>query len=325
MAVYVLDKFQKPLMPCSEKRARKLLSSGRARVYRMRPFAIRLVDRTVEESKLQPIRLKIDPGSKGTGIALTRGDEIRQWVLALIELKHRGHQIRDALTQRRSFRRRRRGNLRYRPKRFDNRIRPEGWLAPSLQHRVDTVISWVGRLCAFVPVTAIDLELVRFDTQLMQNPDISGVEYQQGSLAGYEIREYLLEKWGRQCIYCDAVNVPLQIEHLHPKSDGGSNRPSNLGIACEPCNQRKGSRPLADFVQDPQRLARIQARMRTPLRDAAAVNAIRWALYQALKAHGVPVHTATGGRTKWNRSRLGIPKTHALDAACVGIVEEVVA
>ncbi|WP_205772479.1 RRXRR domain-containing protein [Microvirga calopogonii] len=131
MAVYVLDKHQKPLMPCSEKRARKLLSAGRARVHRMRPFTIRLIDRTVEESTLQPIRLKIDPGSKGTGIALTRGDVARQWVLALIELQHRGHQIRDALTQRRAFRRRRRGNLRYRPKRFENRTRPEGWLAPS--------------------------------------------------------------------------------------------------------------------------------------------------------------------------------------------------
>ncbi len=255
MAVYVLDQHQRPLMPCSEKRAQKLLSSGRARGDRMRPFALLLIDRTVDVSVLQPVRLKIDPGSKATGIALARGDENRQWVLALIELKHCGNQIRDALTQGWAFRRRRRGHSRHRPARFDNRPRPEGWLASSLQHRVHTVISWAKRLLALAPGTRIDL--VRLDMPVMQTPDIAGVQYQQGILAGYEVRASLLEKWGRPCIDCDAVNVPLQIEHLRPKADGGSNRPSTLEIACEPCNQKKGSRPLADFVRDPRRLSRI--------------------------------------------------------------------
>ncbi len=158
----------------------------------------------------------------------------------------------------------------------------------------------------------------------MQNPDISGVEYQQGTLAEYEVREYCLEKWGRACIYCDAVNVPLQIEHFVPRSKGGTDRVSNLGISCQPCNQAKGSMRLTDFVRNPKRLSRIQAHMRAPLRDAAAMNATRWALYEALKETGVPVSGWSGGRTKWNRSRLGIPKTHALDAACVGSVEDLV-
>jgi len=324
MAVFVLDRNQKPLMPCSEKRARLLLGRKRARIHRMRPFTIRLVDRKVEDSILQPIKLKIDPGSMGTGISLVRVSEVRQTVLALIDLKHRGANIHDALTQRRGFRRRRRGNLRFREKRFDNRTRPEGWLAPSLQHRVDTTMSWVDRLSHLAPVASIDMELVRFDMQLLENPDISGVEYQQGTLAGYEVREYCLEKWGRKCMYCDATKVPLQVEHIVPKADRGSNRPSNLGIACDPCNKRKAARPVEEFVQDPARLARIKAQMRTPLRDAAAVNATRWAMFGALKGTGLPITTATGGRTKWNRSRHGIPKTHALDAACVGTVEEVV-
>jgi hypothetical protein len=167
------------------------------------------------------------------------------------------------------------------------------------------------------------MELVRFDAQLMQNPDISGEEYQQGTLAGYEVREYCLEKWGRPCMYGDRTNVPLQVEHIVPRANGGSNRPSNLGIACESCNDAKGTRPVEEFVRDPKRLSRIKATMRTPLRDAAAVNATRWALHGALKTTSLPVDTATGGRTKWNRSRLGIPKAHALDAACVREVTEV--
>ncbi|MEY2335712.1 RNA-guided endonuclease IscB [Acidithiobacillus ferrianus] len=241
MAVFVLDKRKKPLMPCSEKRARLMLQRGRARVHRMMPFTIRLVDRLQADSVLQPLRLKLDPGSKTTGLAL-----VREWetvdsttseivraitILMLLELKHRGHAIRDALTSRAAFRRRRRGKLRYRPARFNNRTRAEGWLAPSLQHRVDTTMAWVNRLIRLAPVTALSQELVRFDTQAMQNPEISGTEYQQGTLLGYEVREYLLEKWGRECVYCWAGQSPLEIDHIHPRSKGGSDRVSNLTIA----------------------------------------------------------------------------------------------
>jgi 5-methylcytosine-specific restriction endonuclease McrA len=334
MAVFVLDKRKKPLMPCSEKRARLLLERGRARVHRLVPFTIRLVDRLQEESALQPVRLKLDPGSKTTGIALVREEQTvddttgavlrKATVLMLLELRHRGHAIRDALTQRRAFRRRRRANLRYRAKRFNNRRRPEGWLAPSLRHRVETTLSWVERLRRWVPVTALSLELVRFDTQALQNPEISGTEYQQGTLFGYEVREYLLEKWDRKCAYCGAENVPLQIDHIHPRSKGGSNRVSNLTLACRPCNQRKENLPVEQFLaKHPERIYKILAQAKAPLRDAAAVNSTRWALYQRLKAMGLDVEVASGGRTKYNRHRLQVPKEHCLDAACVGHVDAI--
>jgi len=162
----------------------------------------------------------------------------------------------------------------------------------------------------------------------MENPEVSGVEYQQGTLLGYEIREYLLEKWGRECAYCTDKDTPLQIEHIDPKANGGSNRISNLTLACRPCNQEKGRQPLADFFAPSKRLKNHRARLdrilkqcKKPLRDASAVNSTRWALYQTLKQTGLPVEVGTGGRTKFNRRRLSIPKTHALDAACVGEVE----
>jgi hypothetical protein len=142
-------------------------------------------------------------------------------VVALIELKHRGNAIRKALQQRAGFRGRRRStNLRYRAPRFDNRRRPKGWLAPSLQHRVDTVLATVALLRASAPITSITQELVRFDMQLMENPEISGVEYQEGTLVGCEVREYLLAKWGHKCAYCDKEHVPFNIDHVHPRSRG---------------------------------------------------------------------------------------------------------
>ena len=110
-------------------------------------------------------------------------------VLILLEWQHRGEAIWDALTRRRAFRRRRR-KLRYRPSRFDNRTRPKGWLAPSLRHRVDTVLRWVTRIGRLRPITALSQELMRFDTQALEHPEISGTEYQQGSLFGYEVGEY---------------------------------------------------------------------------------------------------------------------------------------
>jgi len=183
-------------------------------------------------------------------------------------------------------------------------------------------MTWVTRLLKFVPVTAIAQELVRFDMQLMQNPDITGVAYQQGTLAGYEIREYLLEKWGRQCAYCGKSDLPLEVEHIVAKANGGSNRVSNLTLACHDCNGRKGAQPVEQFLKrKPDLLKRILSQTNTPLKDAAAVNSTRWALFNALKAIGLPVDTGTGGQTKFNRSRLGIAKSHWADAACVGYVD----
>lgn len=335
MAVFVLDQHKKPLMPCTEKRARHLLAAGRARVHRLYPFAIRLIDRSVADSALQPIELKADPGSRLSGIALVRQSETKDTdtgkirtnahVLCLFELMHRAHQISQALTTRRNLRRRRRSTLRYRAPRFLNRgNKRKGWLPPSLRHRVDSTMSWVKRLCRLSPVTSIAQELVRFDLQQRDNPDIAALQYQQGTLFGFEIREYLLAKWDRTCAYCDARDVPLQIDHIHPKARGGSDRISNLTLACRPCNQKKGSSDITLFLsQDPTRLARISAQTKRPLKDAAAVNTTRWALFEALKATGLPVSTGSGGQTKFNRTRLGIQKTHALDAACVGTVDAV--
>jgi 5-methylcytosine-specific restriction endonuclease McrA len=168
----------------------------------------------------------------------------------------------------------------------------------------------------------ISQELVRFDLQQIDNPEISSTEYQQGELAGYEVREYLLEKWDRKCSYCDIKDVPLQIEHIQPKAKGGTNRISNLCLACDSCNKKKGTQDIEKFLaKKPDVLKRIKSQAKRPLKDAAAVNSTRWELLNRLKATGLLIVTASGGKTKFNRTRLSLPKTHWIDAACVGDVE----
>ncbi|WP_253266928.1 RNA-guided endonuclease IscB [Streptomyces sp. NL15-2K] len=325
--MFVLDRHGQPLQPTSPARARKLLKAGRAVVARHTPFVIRLKDRTVAESVVSGVELGIDPGSKYTGLAVfaADGDGVRRG-LYHVELQHRGSQIRDKLTARAAHRRGRRSrNLRYRAPRFNNRVRPGGWLAPSLRHRVETTMTWTTRLARWAPVTAVHVELAAFDTQLLTSEDtLVGVEYQHGTLAGTEVREYLLAKWQRRCAYCGAYGVPLNIDHIHPRSRGGSDRISNLTLACIPCNHAKGSSSIEEFLRDkPTLAARIRAQAKKPLRDAAAVNATRWTLCRALESAFPCVRIATGGRTKWNRQRVGLSKTHTLDALCVGVLNAV--
>ena len=294
------------------KRARELLNKGKAAVFRRFPFTIILKERMRADSVVHDHRIKLDPGSKTTGLAIVQEGTAR--VVFAAELTHRRQAIRDSLLSRRASRRsRRQRHTRYRKARFLNRRRPEGWLAPSLLHRVRTTETWVRRLRRVCPLSAISMELVKFDTQLMENAETSGVAYQQGELQGYEVREYLLDKWNRTCAYCGKKDCQLQVEHLIPRARGGSDRVSNLTLACETCNQKKGAKTAEEFGY-PQ----LAAKAKQPLKDAAAVNSTRWALFLALNTLGLPLEVGTGGRTKWNRHRLGIEKSHWADAACVG-------
>ncbi|MCV3217512.1 RNA-guided endonuclease IscB [Plectonema radiosum NIES-515] len=317
--VFLIDANKTPMNPIHPAHAKKLLNAGKAAVFRRYPFVL-IMNRVVENIVTYPITLKIDPGSKFTGIALINNLDQSIWGM---ELQHRGAAIKDSLENRKAVRRGRRArHTRYRQARFLNRKRPEGWLAPSLRHRVLTTETWVKRLCKYAPIASIVQELVRFDLQQLENPEISGIEYQQGELAGYEVREYLLNKWDRKCAYCGVENVPLQVEHIKPKAKGGTNRISNLCLACEKCNLKKGTQDIEKFLaKKPELLKKILAQAKKPLRDATAGNSTRWALFNILKKTGLSVTTGSGGQTKFNRTRLGLPKAHWIDAACTGVVQ----
>ncbi|WP_240139529.1 RNA-guided endonuclease IscB [Streptomyces sp. MUM 178J] len=320
--MFVLDKHGIPLQPTTPARARKLLKKGRAVVHRHTPFVIRLKDRVVADSEVDGVELGIDPGSKHTGIAVFTAVAGERRGRFAVQLDHRGATLRTKLEQRSAYRRGRRArNLRYRAPRFLNRTRPDGWLAPTLHHLAATTMSWTARLARWTPVRAVHVERVAFDTHAISaGRPLEGAEYQHGTLAGTEIREYLLAKFGRACVYCGVTGVPLNIDHVHPRSRGGSDRVSNLVLACIPCNEAKSNRPVEEFA--PKRAADILKRAKAPLRNAAAVNSTRWALWRALDSM-LPTHTVSGGRTKWNRTKCRLPKTHTLDALNVGKLDTI--
>ena len=285
--VFVLNADKTPLKPVHPGEARRLLKQRRAAVYRRFPFTIILKEIISQEK--DNYQLKFDPGSKQTGIAIVNNDKV-VWAAVIT---HRAEQIKAAHLSRTQVRRSRRNRkTRYRKPRFLNRVRKKGWLPPSIQSRVENIVTWASRIIKYV-------------------------------LFGYEVREYLLQKWNHTCAYCGAKNTRLEVEHIHPKSKGGSNRISNLAIACHSCNQEKSNQDIKDFLVDkPNVLDRILKQAKQPLKDAAAVNSSRWALLERLKAFGLPVETGTGGRTKFNRRRLGLPKEHWIDSAAVGEVEQ---
>ena len=311
--VFVLDTEYKPLTPCKPSMARKLLAAQKAAVYRMYPFTIIL--KKVVDANPAPLTLKIDPGSKVTGFALLMGTSLI-WVA---ELTHRGAAIKASLDSRRTLRHKRRArNTRYRSTRYLNRTKPKGWVPPSLIHRVYTTMTWVNRLSKAAPISTIYQELVCFDMQ-----KLSGIDYNQGELAGYEVREYLLNKWDRKCAYCNTSGIRLEVEHIYPRARGGTNRISNLCLACESCNTKKGKQGIRTFLaKTPHILRRILTQLKSPLKDANAVNSTKWKLFNSLESTGKEVAIGSGGLTKYNRVRLGLPKTHYYDAACVGVTPD---
>ncbi|EFH81303.1 RNA-guided endonuclease IscB [Ktedonobacter racemifer] len=315
--ILIVDQQRRPLMPTTPARARLLLKSRKAAILRRFPLVL-ILKEARPEAVVEPLRVKLDPGSQTSGIAVV--NERSGEVVWAAELTHRSQAVHEALSKRRAARRSRRSrHTRYRAARFANRRRPKGWLAPSLLSRVQHLLCWAKRLARWCPVGALSLELVRFDLALLQTPSLEGVDYQRGTLWGTEVRQYLLAKWEHRCAYCQATGVPLEIDHVVPQSRGGSDRIANLVIACHTCNQCKADQTLEAFLADrPEVLARVQAQRKAPLRDAAAVNSTRWALYENLKTLGMPLETGSGGLTKWNRTSRNLPKRHWIDAACCG-------
>lgn len=313
--IFVLDSDKKPLTMCTAGLARKLLDSQKAAMFKWYPATI-ILKKSVVELPLPYLELRIDPGSKFTGIVLVEIET--QTLVWAMELEHRGLEISSSLTARSNVRHMRRSrNTRYRKER-PNHKKQQSWLPPSLQHRVDTTMTWVRRLLALAPIKSIAFERVKFDMQKLENPEIDGIEYQQGTLHGYTLREALLEHWGRKCAYCDAIDVPLEIEHIRPKSKGGSDRFNNLTLSCHQCNQNKSNQTIDEFLKDDSfRLNNINLHQKQSLRDAAAVNSTRNKLFDSLKTFNVPIYSGSGAETKMMRIKSNLPKAHFIDAGCV--------
>ena len=307
---YVLNQDGQPLMPTTRcGKVRRLLNSGQARVVRKRPFTIQL-NYEPKTNVVQDLTLGVDAGSKTIGLSVT--SENREYYASEVQLRDDISKLLESRSNSRSTRRNRK--TRYRKPRFNNRTKskPKGWLAPSIRNKVQTHIDAVKDIMSFLPIKQVIVETAQFDTQKMVNPEISGVEYQQGELMGYHIREYLLEKFKRQCVYCKKKNIPFEIEHIIPKSRGGSNRVNNLTIACRECNQRKDNMTAEEFG-----FPNVQKQASKSLKHAAHMNLIRKSFLNQLQERGIDVEETFGYITKKTRIDAGLEKTHAIDARCI--------
>ena len=312
LRVYVLNMRGEPLMPTTPCKARKLIEQGKAQVVQRTPFTIQLLYATGESK--QDITLGIDPGYFYIGFsAISNTIELLAGDITLRS------DIKKLLEKRLSYRRTRRSRLWYRVPRFNNRSKPTEWLAPSIQHRLDTHLKIIDKIKSILPITNIIIEIATFDAQKMQNPEISGIEYQQGTLQGYNIREYLLEKFKHKCAYCNKKDIPLEIEHIIPKSRGGSNRVSNLTIACHGCNQAKNDLTAEEFGYP-----KVQALAKKPLLAIAFMNTLKKRLFEILIRNDHSTSYTYGYITKCNRIQNHISKSHSNDAFVIagGTIQE---
>ena len=242
----VLDQQGKPLMPTTRLgKVYRLLKTQKAHIVSYEPFTIQL-DYEPNTHVIQPMTLGVDSGAIHSGYSLA--NEHREYYSAEVIARN---DISNRLSDRRMYRQNRRSRkTRYRQPRFSNRKnKKKGWLPPSLEQKVAVQVNEINHIHRYFPIETIIVETAEFDIQKIKNPDISGIEYQQGTLQGYNIRNYLLEKHGRKCFYCGKAVSDFEVEHMLPKSKGGSNRIDNLTLSCHDCNEKKGTLTAEEFIK----------------------------------------------------------------------------
>lgn len=301
MLVYVLNKKGEPLMPCSPRKARKLLKTGEAKVVKLEPFTIKLVYGSSGYKQL--ITLGVDAGSKFVGFSATTASA----ELFAAEYKLRNDLV-ELLSTRRQNRRTRRSRLRYRKPRFLNRKKPTGWLAPSVQHKVDAHLRFVELIHKLLPVSKLVVECASFDLQKLQNPDLRGTDYQQGPQLGFwNVREYVLFRDGHTCQHCKGKTKDkvLNVHHLESRKTGGDS-PGNLLTLCETCHSAYHLGKL-----------KLNAKRSESFRDATFMGVMRWSFFNKLKTLYPDVKLTFGYLTKHTRITHGLEKSHRVDARCI--------
>ena len=302
--VYVLNIKGNPLMPCKEAKARKLLKTNKAKIYKREPFTIQLLFEC--ENAIQDIALGVDAGSKHVGLSATT--QKKELYSAVVELRN---DIVEKLSTRRELRQTRRNRkTRYRKARFLNRVKSKhkGWLAPSVENKIQTHIRVVSDIHKVLPITKIIIETASFDIQKITNPDIDNLDYQQGEQKDFwNVREYVLFRDGHTCQHCKGKfkdNI-LNVHHLESRKTGG-NAPDNLITLCETCHKKYHKGEI-----------QLKQRKHHSFRDAAFMGIMRWSFYDKLKELYPNVNMTYGYITKNTRIINNLPKEHYIDARCI--------
>ena len=311
--VLVIDKHKRPCNTISAAYARILLFSKQAVIYKRFPFTIRLRnDNAVLKDRSYIV--KLDPGSRTTGVAIT---DDKDSVVMLAEIEHRGHTIKRNLDKRRVIRcSRRNRKTRYRPARFQNRTRTQGWLAPSVRSRADNVINFVKKYKKFININRVMIENVSFDTAQMSSDNyLIGTDYQQGNLYNKNLREFIFSKTKGRCSYCG--EKATEIDHIIARSNGGTNSTYNLTPACRLCNEKKSNLSLKEFGKLMNKdFSKLEPK-KLPKNAAIVQSARNYMVKEITKI--VPDTTMHDAWiTKYNRDQLGLSKQHYYDALSVG-------
>lgn len=306
--VYVLNINGVPLMPTDRHgKVRRLLKTKKAKVVKRTPFTIQLLYVSTEYT--QPLTLGVDAGSKHIGISVTSSD--KEVYCGQVEPRQDVSKLLDA---RRKVRSSRRNHLRYRKPRFNNRVasKHKGWLAPSVECKINTHIKVIEDITKILPITNIIVEVAEFDTQKLLNPDIQGVEYQQGPLYQSNLRQYVLARDNYTCQWCKGKSKSkiLHLHHWNYWNNDHSNKPSSLITLCDVCNDSKNHKENG-FLYG------WKPKITNNFKDAALMNCIRWTLYNKLKKIYPNVKLTYGYITKATRSEHNIPKSHVNDALCI--------
>ena len=311
--VLVVDKRKRPCNTISAAYARILLFTKQAVIHKRFPFTIRLRnDNAVLKDRNYTV--KLDPGSRTTGVAITDNQD---QVVMLAEIEHRGHIIKRNLNSKRAIRHfRRQRKTRYREARFQNRTRPEGWLAPSIKSRADNVINFIKKYKKLINVNKVMIENVSFDTaQMSSDTKLWGSDYQQGPLYDTNLRDFIFSKTKGRCSYCG--EKAEEIDHIISRSNGGTNSTYNLTPACRSCNEKKSNLSLKEFGKlmnkdysqlEPKKLPK----------DAAIVQSARNYMVKEITRIVPDTTTYDAWLTKYNRDQLGLSKQHYYDALSVG-------
>ena len=304
MLVYVLNREGKPLMPTSRcGKVAYLLKHNLAKVVKRTPFTIQLSYDV--KGYTQPIALGIDAGSKTIGVLATTPKK----VLFEAEVKLRTDIVENLSARREARRTRRSKKTRYRKPRFDNRIasKKEGWLAPSVRQKIQTHLSVISLVHRILPITKIVVETAQFDIQKIKNPEIQGVEYQQGEQLGFwNVREYVLFRDNHTCQYCKGKNIVLNVHHIESRKVGGDS-PNNLITLCEDCHKAYHRREI-----------KLSLKRGASFKDSISMSIMKPFLLKGLKSRYPRVFNTYGYLTKHTRILNNLPKEHYVDARCIG-------